>query len=528
MEKFIGLDLGTNSIGWAIVCHNDDLSYTLLDKGVNIFQDGVAHDKSGEKPAVQERTAARASRRHYFRRRLRKIQLLKILVRQKMCPYIPDEDLDNWKLHKKYPVSDDFMTWQKTDEATCKNPYHDRYRCLTEVLDMNKQSDRYSLGRALYHIAQRRGFLSNRKESTKESDGKVKSGIGDLSNDMKNAGCEYLGEYFYKIYGSGQKIRTRYTSRTDHYKKEFDAICAKQALDEKLKEEFEKAIFFQRPLKSQKGLIGKCTFEKSKSRCPISHPRYEEFRLLAFINNIRVLAYYDNCPRPLNNDEVEKIIPLFYRKSKPQFNFEDIARAIAGKDNYSDFKDKAEKPYKFNFKMYASVQGSPVTSGLKSIFGEDWEDGICRRYILAEGKAKSQIINDIWHVLFSFDNDEMLHSWAIRNLGLSEKEADYFCKINIPQGYASLSLCAINKILPYLRSGYRYDEAVIMANLPAVTGHGIGSDDLKEIQENVSIIMEDHSKNPLENKKSIHDSVEDYLRGCRSVDSAHIAKLYCR
>ena len=80
MEKVIGLDLGTNSIGWSIVLHNDDLSYTLLDKGVNIFQDGVAHDKSGEKPAVQERTAARASRRHYFRRRLRKIQLLKILV----------------------------------------------------------------------------------------------------------------------------------------------------------------------------------------------------------------------------------------------------------------------------------------------------------------------------------------------------------------------------------------------------------------------------------------------------------------
>ena len=526
MEKFIGLDLGTNSIGWAIVCHNDDLSYTLLDKGVNIFQDGVAHDKSGEKPAVQERTAARASRRHYFRRRLRKIQLLKILVRQKMCPYIPDEDLDNWKLHKKYPVSDDFMAWQKTDEATGKNPYHDRYRCLTEVLDMNKQSDRYSLGRALYHIAQRRGFLSNRKESTKESDGKVKSGINDLSNDMKNAGCEYLGEYFYKIYGSGQKIRTRYTSRADHYKKEFDAICAKQALDEKLKVQLEKAIFFQRPLKSQKGLIGKCTFEKSKLRCPISHPRYEEFRMLAFINNIRVLAYYDNCPRPLNNDEVEKIIPLFYRKSKPQFNFEDIARAIAGKDNYSDFKDKAEKPYKFNFKMYASVQGSPVTSGLKSIFGEDLEDGIRCRYVLSEGKTNDQIINDVWHVLFSFDNDAMLCSWAMRNLGLSEKEADCFCKINIPQGYASLSLCAINKILPYLRSGYRYDEAVIMANLPTVTGHDTGSNDLKEIQDNISIIMEDHSKNPLENKKSIHDSVEDYLRGCRNVDPVHIAKLY--
>ena len=140
-----------------------------------------------------------------------------------MCPYIPDEALNDWKLYKKYPVSDDFMAWQKTDEATGKNPYFDRYRCLTEVLDMNKQADRYSLGRALYHIAQRRGFLSNRKEAAKESDGAVKAGIKDISNGIMNAGCEYLGEYFYKIYGSRQKIRNSYTSRIEHYKKEFDA-----------------------------------------------------------------------------------------------------------------------------------------------------------------------------------------------------------------------------------------------------------------------------------------------------------------
>lgn len=526
MEKVIGLDLGTNSIGWAIVSRSDNRSYTLLDKGVNIFQDGVAHDKSGEKPAVQERTAARASRRHYSRRRLRKIRLLKILVGQKMCPYISDEDLDNWKLHKKYPVSDDFMSWQKTDENTGKNPYFDRHRCLTEVLDMNKQSDRYSLGRALYHIAQRRGFLSNRKETAEESDGAVTAGIQDITNDIKNAGCEYLGEYFYKIYGSHKKIRNKYTSRIEHYKKEFDAICTKQSLDGDLREQLEKAIFYQRPLKSQKGLVGKCTFEKSKSRCPVSHPRYEEFRMWTFINNIRVKAYFDSDSRPLTRDEVRKIIPLFYRKSKSQFDFEDIAKAIAGKGNYSDFSDKMEKPFLFNFKMYTSVQGAPVTSGLKSVFGENWEDDISRRYRLSEGKTQEQVINDVWHALFSFDSDEMLHSWAIRNLGLMEKEADNFCKINIPQGYASLSLCAINKILPYLRTGYRYDEAVIMANLPAVTGYGLESEELKEIQENISIIIEDRSKNPLENKNSIQHVVEEYLRGCRNINPSRLSRLY--
>ena len=76
MTKILGIDLGTNSIGWAIV-ERQETEYKLLDKGVNIFQDGVAHDKSGEKPAVAERTNARALRRHYFRRRLRKIETLK-------------------------------------------------------------------------------------------------------------------------------------------------------------------------------------------------------------------------------------------------------------------------------------------------------------------------------------------------------------------------------------------------------------------------------------------------------------------
>lgn len=76
MSKILGLDLGTNSIGWAITEQEDSI-YKLLDGGVDVFQEGVNRVKGNEKPAVQERTIARASRRHFFRRRLRKIELLK-------------------------------------------------------------------------------------------------------------------------------------------------------------------------------------------------------------------------------------------------------------------------------------------------------------------------------------------------------------------------------------------------------------------------------------------------------------------
>ena len=67
MTKILGLDLGTASIGWALVERNDT-GYALLDQGVDIFQEGVAREKNSEKPAVQDRTAARALRRHYARR----------------------------------------------------------------------------------------------------------------------------------------------------------------------------------------------------------------------------------------------------------------------------------------------------------------------------------------------------------------------------------------------------------------------------------------------------------------------------
>ncbi len=51
MEKVLGLDLGTNSIGWAIIQREGDQS-TLIDKGVSIFQEGVAREQGAEKPAV--------------------------------------------------------------------------------------------------------------------------------------------------------------------------------------------------------------------------------------------------------------------------------------------------------------------------------------------------------------------------------------------------------------------------------------------------------------------------------------------
>lgn len=524
MSRILGLDLGTNSIGWGIVDENNDGTYKLFDKGVTIFQEGVKIEKGIESSKAADRTTHRHSRRHYFRRKLRKIEVIKVLVENDLCPQLTKEQLDDWRYKRVYPLVEEFILWQRTSDNEEKNPYHDRYICLTEKLNLSAKKDRYILGRALYHLAQRRGFLSNRLEKTKESDGAVKQGIQDLNKLIQESGCKYLGEYFYSLYGK-ERIRNRYTAR-EEYREEFEAICLKQGLPEELKEKLYRAIFFQRPLKSQKGTVGRCKFETNKARIPVSHPSFELFRMYSFINNIKIKTPDDNELRPLKESEKEQVFPLFFRKSKKSFTFEDIAKAFTKKGSYAFYKDDEAvyKPFVFNYPMYQSVSGCPVIAQIKSVLGEDWEDYLLNNYLLKANKTKDQIINDVWHVLFSFDSDEKIIQWAIKNLKLDEEKAKSFADISVPQEYASLSLKAINKMLPYLQRGLIYSHAVFLANmqnvLPAEIWNNAGNRRIIE-DEIIKLINDDRSI-----EGSIEARLEEFLRDNFDVSKAKFENLY--
>jgi len=220
MKKILGLDLGTNSIGWAVVETEDNKKFELLDKGVRIFQEGVKIEKGIESSKAAERTGYRSARRIKFRRRLRKIETLKVLIENNMCPLSMDE-LIVWKENKNnYPKNKIFYNWLKTKDpkegtnGTYINPYYFRTEAIKRKLENTND-----VGRALYHLAQRRGFKSNRLESTDEkSRGIVKTEINKLSSELNG---RYLGEYFYELYLKGEKIRKRHISREEHYLNEF-------------------------------------------------------------------------------------------------------------------------------------------------------------------------------------------------------------------------------------------------------------------------------------------------------------------
>lgn len=530
MTKILGIDTGTNSLGWAIVEKKAD-EYRLLDKGVNIFQEGVKIEKSIESSKAADRTAHKAARVRNYRIKLRKIRLLRILSDAHLCPPLSKAELSTWRLKKEYPKNELFMQWQGTDDESEKTPYAYRHKCLHECLDFNSMTDRYILGRAFYHIIQRRGFLSNRKDQSGDDTGKVKESISNLTQEMHDAGYEYLGDYFYSLYNKGEKIRNHYTARNEHYLAEFKAICEKQKLDENLGPEIvrqiEKAIFDQRPLKSQKGQVGKCVFEKNKTKCPSSHPMYEEFRMLSFINNIKIQTPNDSALRPLSAEEREIIMPLFFRKSKKQFDFEDIAKKLAPKKHYGFYKKSsdAEMPYLFNFPMDTSVSGCPVTAALKDIFGENWIDALLETYTLVEGKSRLDVVNDIWHALFFYTDETKLAEFGKNRLQLNDEEAKKFSEISLPSDYASLSLKAICKILPYLRRGLIYSHAVFLGNLCEVMPQYEWN--IEEMR-NAAIDNVIHEMNQIDSKdaRTFEVCIKEYLKEQYHVSDEKLQKLY--
>lgn len=236
LMKTLGIDLGTNSLGWAILDEQ-----TVLKAGVLVFEEGVNREQSDslETPAAVRR-AKRMARRLRFRRHLRRRLILRILIDNNMCP-LSVEELKAWTQTGHFPKDNvTFIDWLKSTDT--RNPYCDRARSAAEKVDP------LTLGRAIYHLAQRRGFKSGRKDQPEEGDegtsarakelGVVKGDIARISAELEKTGLT-LGQFFYHEIKAGRKVRKQHTGRNEHYQKEWERIAKVQNLDKTLAERLE-------------------------------------------------------------------------------------------------------------------------------------------------------------------------------------------------------------------------------------------------------------------------------------------------
>ena len=506
MGKTVGLDLGTNSIG--ISLRNSDISSKNITEQLVyfssiIFKSGVGKEKSGEFSYAAKRTEKRTIRRLYQARKYRIWATLKLLIENGFCP-LSMSDWEKWSqydkakgLKRQYPVgATDFEQWVRLDFngdgiADYSSPFQLRAELMEKQFDFTNQTDRYKLGRALYHIAQRRGFRSSKGETLKEQEineatDKQETDISDAlkKSEEKKSGklVDYMKQYQLKTIGcafahlerNGIRVRnSEYQAVRSQYKEEIQQIFDFQnGLDKNSdfykrlvsEKKGEGTIFYKRPLRSQKGLVGNCTLEPNKSHCPISHPEFEKFRAWCLINNIR---FGEELKDTLTIEQKEQLYKDKFLLTRNSFKFEEIKEWIEKRTAQKlDYGKKT-----INYKDKTSISGCPISGRLKNLLGNDWES-----WEYTSGEEKTNIktgevkqikynANDLWHVCFSFDEPEYVEEFAKNKLHFDDNQTKQLVRIYgaIQQGYGMLSLKATHNINRFLQKGLIYTDAVLLA-----------------------------------------------------------------
>ena len=449
-EYILGIDLGTASVGWAIVGWKDGGPAGILRAGARVFDAGTDVDNKSGKESSRNlaRRNARLIRRQHWRRarRLKKVfNLLKhfdLLPAKKTSTPGERQDLIN-ELDKSILasawLSAKRASWPGTD-ARQVVPYILRASALDESLEP------FFLGRALYHLAQRRGFRSNRKERAtvakekKEEEGKVKTGIAELRQHMQESGARTLGEYFSHRDPTQARIRGRWTTRS-MYHEEFEKMWDAQAvyqpslLPPERKKILHAAIFFQRKLKPQRHLIGACELEPGERRAPAYLLTSQRFRLLQKVNDLRILPVGEPEER-LSREQRQTLIGAL--EFGGDQTFPAIRKLLA-----------LSKTARFNLSEGGETKlpGNRTASQFFAAFGERW--------LAMSPIEKDQAVEYV----NGFNQEEKLADAARKRWGLSQDSAEKLADIKLEADYVSYSRLAMEKLLASLEEGSNLTEA---------------------------------------------------------------------
>lgn len=433
----LGLDLGIASIGWALISEDGNREFHLKAWGTRIFEQGLDGGKGGLDAISAGKGTSRCSarrqkkalRRQYRRRRERKDDVKRVLMENGMLPdpLTPDffVEMDR-KLVQMLPESE-------REHAAHIAPY------LYRKLALDRPLSKEEFGRAIYHLAQRRGYLSNRKQDLKNEDsGVVKESIKGLRHDMEQAGARTLAEFFCGIDPNQERIRKRYTDRA-MYQDEFHKICeAQRALvSPDLEEKLFQAIFFQCKLKSCKGLVGKCEIHPELRRCSMAKEEAQLFRILTTVANLRVGNKKEQTVRELTEAE--------------------HAAAVAFLNGYSeDFTQRGTITLEKLGKKIGLAKGEKFTLGdeSKDIYGNELHAALVRVFGAEKAAAMSADEQDaFFHDLNSIEKDAILEKRLSGYWKLAPPQVKTAMKVMLPDSYCAYSLRALKEMLPDLEAG---------------------------------------------------------------------------
>jgi len=469
----LGIDVGTNSIGWcAFDLKKDETGRQhpsgIRRMGVRIYTDG--RDPQSGASLAQERRGPRGARRRRDRYLDRRADLLKALIQHGLMPADTAarkglEGLDPWRL---------------------------RAEGLDRALPLAE------FGRALFHLNQRRGFKSNRKAERTRDENDAKD-----SQDMKAAArkldailgpdrkdARTLGEYLYKRYRAEQddkgewrpitpakagtvRVRPSTVKGRNNYEfyplrsmieTEFQALWAAQArhhpsLTDAVRDEIADIVFYQRPLRPVDP--GPCTLDpeedldKRDRRAPLALPIQQDFRILQELANLELVHKTNpTVRRRLTIDERNKLYEALKRRDKISFD------AIRKKHLH------VEAIWSFNLESERrkELKGDIVSNRLarEGAFGKRWFDG------LTEIERQKVVLT-----LLEEESTNEIIRIGVDYWGLTPEQALTVADTPLPDGHGRLGLKALSRIVPIMRERtstdggpIRYSEAVQEADYP--------------------------------------------------------------
>ncbi len=488
MNKYIlGLDLGVTSIGWALVAVDENnIPVRIIAMGSRIiplssddrdqFQKGQSITKN------QDRTNNRTQRKGYDRKQLQKNELKKIL--------------------KQYNI---FPT-----EELLKLPMLDLWKLRSDSVNPDAAISGAQLGRILYMLNQKRGYKSARSEANADKkDTDYVQAVKGRYAELKERN-QTIGQYFYEALNTAKNTNSYFRIKEavyprEAYIEEFDTLIEIQKnqhdfLTDKVIEQLRnEIIYFQRKLKSQKGLVSICELEgfekkvldkeKNKEKlvfvgpkvAPRTAPLFQLCRIWEVVNTLSLKiknpenSKYKWSDRVISLDEKQKIAEYLF--SNGNLSFSELLKIL---------KLKKEDVYT-NKQILKGIKGNEVYESIRTIIGDNdllqFNAAVVSSNYIAmlvdkktgevleekEGleidkKVEQEPLHQLWHTIYSIKELEECKNALIKRFGFDSDTAEKLSHLDFnKQAFGNKSAKAMRKILPYLMQGYDYSKACSLA-----------------------------------------------------------------
>lgn len=474
MKKILGLDLGSASIGWAVIIESEEsgkISSQILGLGSRIIPyegtEGKDFAKGTGESRNSLRTKARTARKGYDRYQLRRKLLVDILIKNSMMPNETLKGLPKMQL------------WELRNKAA-----------------MSKISLQ-EFGRILLWLNQKRGYKSSRSDANLDKkDTEYVATVKSRHEKIKELNLT-IGQYFYSELKSNEYYRVKENIfPREAYIEEFETICNQQKVHLNLSSELidkirNEIIYYQRPLKSQKGLVSVCDFEgfwrKGKDGkeyfvgpkvAPKSSPIFQLAKMWENINNIKI------------NSRTGGEIEITTEQKWTLFKHLDNNEKLTQTDLLNILELKKDNCY-VNKQLAKGIQGNITKQAIKQCIGnskvyenllklelktiETSNEGYLYDKKTGEILGSKQIkfidpivekepFYQLWHTIYSINDQKECSNVLQTKFAIDETTANKLANIDFSKyAFGNKSVKVIRKILPYLMDGDGYSEAMSYA-----------------------------------------------------------------